>query len=161
MGGFVDDQDYNNSAQNDHPIGDLNARYRCLLRKPFHDFPPMFKQRLTKDAVDFVKLPELLRKPSAAAFLLQGIVRTLVLPRQFIEGWLVASFSVAIFGYIEFLVLVIFDVGTVLVAPAVPFAVDATRFHVRDNTPLGSWRDVKRRTFKLRHHRPRAMIADA
>ncbi len=46
--GCVDDQDYNDGAQNDHPIGKLNARYRCLFAKPFHDYPPIFKQRLTK-----------------------------------------------------------------------------------------------------------------
>ena len=28
MDGCVDDQDYNDGAQNDHPIGNLNARYR-------------------------------------------------------------------------------------------------------------------------------------
>ena len=48
MDGCVDDQDYNDGAQNDHPIGKLNARYRCLFAKPFHDYPPIFKQRLTK-----------------------------------------------------------------------------------------------------------------
>ena len=37
--GCVDDQDYNDGAQNDHPIGKLNARYRCLFAKPFHDYP--------------------------------------------------------------------------------------------------------------------------
>jgi hypothetical protein len=41
MGECVDDQHYNDSAQNDHPIGKLNARYRCLFAKPFHDRPPM------------------------------------------------------------------------------------------------------------------------
>jgi hypothetical protein len=40
MDGCVDDQDYNDGAQNDHPIGNLNARYRRLLAKPFHDFLP-------------------------------------------------------------------------------------------------------------------------
>jgi hypothetical protein len=29
-------------------IGKLNARYRCPSAKPFHDYPPIFKQRLTK-----------------------------------------------------------------------------------------------------------------
>jgi len=48
MDGCVDDQDYNDGAQNDHPIGNLNARYRRLLAKPFHDHPPIVKQRLTK-----------------------------------------------------------------------------------------------------------------
>ena len=38
--GRVNDQDHNNGTQNDHPIGNLNACYRCLLIKPFHDFPP-------------------------------------------------------------------------------------------------------------------------
>jgi hypothetical protein len=36
----VDEQDYNDGSQNDHPIGDLNARYRCFPAKPFHDFRP-------------------------------------------------------------------------------------------------------------------------
>ena len=40
MDGCVDDQDYNDGAQNDHPIGNLNARYRRLLAKPFRDFLP-------------------------------------------------------------------------------------------------------------------------
>jgi len=48
MDGCVDDQDYNDGAQNDNPIGKLNARYRCLFAKPFHDYPPIFKQRLRK-----------------------------------------------------------------------------------------------------------------
>ena len=46
--GCVDDQDYNDGAQNDHPIGKLNARYRCLFAKPFQDYPAIFKQRLSK-----------------------------------------------------------------------------------------------------------------
>ena len=45
---FVHEQDYNDSAQNDHPIGKLNASYRCLFAKPVHDYPPILKQRLTK-----------------------------------------------------------------------------------------------------------------
>jgi hypothetical protein len=49
MDGCVDDQDYNDGAQNDHPIEKLNARYRCLFAKPFHHYPPIFEQQLTKD----------------------------------------------------------------------------------------------------------------
>ena len=41
MDGCVDDQDYNDGAKNDHPIGKLNARYRCLFAKSFHDYPPI------------------------------------------------------------------------------------------------------------------------
>jgi hypothetical protein len=37
MDGVVNDQDYNDGTQNHHPIGKLNARYRCLFAKPFHD----------------------------------------------------------------------------------------------------------------------------
>jgi hypothetical protein len=43
--GSVDEQHYDNGAQNDHPIRDLNARYRCCPAKPFHDFPPGFRLR--------------------------------------------------------------------------------------------------------------------
>src|ERR1700738_3550025 len=51
----------NNGAQNDHPIGNLDARYRCLPAKPFHDLPPRFKRRLTEDeahrmAVNFARI---------------------------------------------------------------------------------------------------------
>ena len=46
----VDDQDYDDSAQNNHPIGKFSARYRCLFAKPFHDRPPILKHRLTKGA---------------------------------------------------------------------------------------------------------------
>ena len=36
-----DEQDYNNDGtQSDCPIGNLNARQRCFLVKPFRDFPP-------------------------------------------------------------------------------------------------------------------------
>src|SRR5271169_4653067 len=42
MDGCVDDQDYNNGTENDHPIGNLNARYRCFFVKPFHDLSPIF-----------------------------------------------------------------------------------------------------------------------
>ena len=36
--GVVDEQNCNEGTQNDPPIGNLNARYRCFLAKPFHDF---------------------------------------------------------------------------------------------------------------------------
>ena len=39
MDGVVNDHDYNDGAQNHHPIGKLNARYRCPFAKPFHDYP--------------------------------------------------------------------------------------------------------------------------
>ena len=35
-----DEEDYNDGAQNEHPIGNLSARYRRFPAKPFHDFPP-------------------------------------------------------------------------------------------------------------------------
>ena len=37
---FVDDPDYDDSRYNEHPIGNLNASYRCLPAKPVHGFPP-------------------------------------------------------------------------------------------------------------------------
>jgi hypothetical protein len=42
---------------------------------------------------------------------------------------LVASFPIAILWQVKLLVLVIFDAGAVLVAPAVPFSIEAARFH--------------------------------
>src|SRR5215470_2125219 len=36
----VDNPDYDNSRQNEYPIGNLNARYRCFPAEPFHGFPP-------------------------------------------------------------------------------------------------------------------------
>jgi hypothetical protein len=36
--GVVDEQDYNDGTQNNHPIGNLSASYRCFPLKPFHDF---------------------------------------------------------------------------------------------------------------------------
>ena len=53
----------------------------------------------------------------------------LVFPRQFIERRLVTSFPVATFRYVKLLVFVIFNAGTVLVAPAISFSIDASRFH--------------------------------
>jgi hypothetical protein len=43
----VDKLDYNDGAQNDHPIGNLNARYRCFPAEPFHNFPPIAAPRNT------------------------------------------------------------------------------------------------------------------
>src|SRR4249920_3247620 len=60
---------------------------------------------------------------------LLGIVSSFISPRQFIEGRLVASFPIAILWQVKLLVLVIFDAGAVLVAPAVPFSIEAARFH--------------------------------
>jgi hypothetical protein len=57
------------------------------------------------------------------------IVGSLISPRQFIERGLVASFPITILRQVKFLVLVIFDAGAVLIAPSVPFSIDATRFH--------------------------------
>ena len=57
-----------------------------------------------------------------------GVVRRLFFPRQLIEGRLVAPFPIAIFRQVEFLMLVIFDAGAVLIAPSVPFSINATRF---------------------------------
>jgi hypothetical protein len=47
----VDKQDYNDGAQNDHPIGNLNARYRCFPAKPFHNFPPIAAPRNTPSEI--------------------------------------------------------------------------------------------------------------
>jgi hypothetical protein len=58
-----------------------------------------------------------------------SIVSSLISPRQFIEGRLVASFPITILWQVKLLVLVIFNAGAVLVAPAVPFSIEAARFH--------------------------------
>jgi hypothetical protein len=42
MHGVVDKQDYNDGTQNDPPIRNLNASYRCFPAKPFHRFPPNY-----------------------------------------------------------------------------------------------------------------------
>jgi hypothetical protein len=44
----VDEQDHRNSAQDDKPIGNLNASYRRPPAEPFHDSLPFFKRRLRK-----------------------------------------------------------------------------------------------------------------
>jgi hypothetical protein len=40
VGILNDEQDYDDRAENDHPIGNLNTRYRCFLLEPFHAFLP-------------------------------------------------------------------------------------------------------------------------
>ena len=35
-----DEQDYDDRAQNDYPIGNLISRYRRFLLEPFHYLPP-------------------------------------------------------------------------------------------------------------------------
>jgi hypothetical protein len=35
-----DEQDYDDRAENDHPIGNLNTCHRCFLLEPFHCLPP-------------------------------------------------------------------------------------------------------------------------
>jgi hypothetical protein len=39
----VDNHEHNDGAQNEQPIGNLNACYRCFLVEPFHDFPPRIR----------------------------------------------------------------------------------------------------------------------
>jgi hypothetical protein len=36
---LVDNQGHDDSRKNEHPIGNLHARYRCFLVKPFHGVP--------------------------------------------------------------------------------------------------------------------------
>jgi hypothetical protein len=35
-----DEQDYDDRPENNHPIGNLNASYRCFPLEPFHCLPP-------------------------------------------------------------------------------------------------------------------------
>jgi len=58
-------------------------------------------------------------------------VSGLVFPRQLIKWRLVATSAVAIFWYVELLMLVVFDVGAMLIAPTIPFSIKATWFHKR------------------------------
>jgi len=41
---FVDEIEYNDGSENDPPIGNLNARDRCFLAKPFHEFSSLSSQ---------------------------------------------------------------------------------------------------------------------
>ena len=61
--------------------------------------------------------------------LLGVVVGAVVSPRQFVERWLIATSTVAIFCHVEFLMLIIFYADAVLSAPAISFSVDAMRFH--------------------------------
>jgi hypothetical protein len=46
-------QDYNASSQNDPPVGNLNACYRCFPAKPFYHFPPIRPLQLAREAAEF------------------------------------------------------------------------------------------------------------
>jgi hypothetical protein len=62
------------------------------------------------------------------------VVLGLLFPGQFIERWLVTSLAVTTFRDVKLLVFIVPNVGTVLIAPAIPFSM-----------PLGSI-DVEYRT---------------
>jgi hypothetical protein len=58
---FVDNKDYDENHQNEYPIGNFTARYRCFSAEPFHGIPPQI-DRLTwaishasNDITDFQK----------------------------------------------------------------------------------------------------------
>ena len=36
----IDNPDYDESRQNEYPIGNLGTRYRCFSAEPFHGLPP-------------------------------------------------------------------------------------------------------------------------
>ena len=59
------------------------------------------------------------------------VVGRRVFPRQLIKRWLVPSGLITILWYVEFFALVILDVDTMLSSRAVPFSIDAARFHKR------------------------------
>ncbi len=57
------------------------------------------------------------------------IVRALFFPWQLIKWRPVASGTVAIFWHVKLLVLVVFDAGAILIAPAFSFSINPARFH--------------------------------
>jgi hypothetical protein len=57
------------------------------------------------------------------------VVSALVFPRQFIKRRLVTTGAIAIFWHVKLLVLVVFDVGAILIAPAFSFSINSARFH--------------------------------
>lgn len=89
--------------------------------------PPKADISRTSRNVRFVPCP-------LFAFGALGIVRGLILPRQFIARWLIISRPISVFRDVEFLVLVVFDASTILIAPAVPFSVETARFLSSNNT---------------------------
>ena len=74
---------------------------------------------------------------SAGRFSLLGplgiVVSALVFPRQFIKRRLVTTGAIAIFWHVKLLVLVVFDAGAILIAPAFSFSINPARFHQADN----------------------------
>ena len=57
------------------------------------------------------------------------VVSVIVIPRKLIIRRLIATITVTILWQVEFLMFVIFDSGTVLIAPALPFSINAAWFH--------------------------------
>ena len=47
MHGVKQEQNYNDGTQNNHPIGNLSATYRCFPLEPFHDLHPRVRARLS------------------------------------------------------------------------------------------------------------------
>jgi hypothetical protein len=76
-----------------------------------------------------------------------GIIRGLILPRQFLERRLIISRPISVFRDIEFLVLVVFDAGAILIAPAVPFSVETARFRSPDNRARKQFANVDKMKF--------------
>jgi hypothetical protein len=52
-----------------------------------------------------------------------------ILPGELVEGRLIATGAITVFGQVEFLTLVVFDTHAMLVAPAVALSIKAARFH--------------------------------
>ena len=60
-----------------------------------------------------------------------------VLPGELIKRRLIGAGAVAIFWQVKFLMLIIFDTHAMLIAPAIPLSIEASRFHTHnDTTPV-------------------------